>query len=221
MFGAFVSSYITLHLHYGSSSEWLPSAPCLIMAHMTIKRQTRHLISMRMSHLITLIALSLCRRSLYTLELMRVWVGCAFPGCLGKCHRRQKEKWRGGKSAGVDIDLPFILMHTVWLTHLQCGKCGSSHVCMSSGVCGPVCFFVRELCICVWALQSIAAQHVSNSFWDAFFLIISQVSPMRSERQCAPSSAEIDLPTWLAIFFTYSLMWEMQALWALKKINQK
>ncbi len=133
------------------------------------KKQNRHFISTKMSHFITLIALLLCRRSPYTLRLVRGWVGCAFLDCLGKCHRRQKEKERG-----VDTDLPFTLMHIAWLTHLQRGvcECGCAHVCVPWGVwsCTFLCAPIVHLCVCVCEhLTWFVAQCVSNFLWDAIF----------------------------------------------------
>lgn len=76
--------------------------------------------------------------------------------------------------------------------------------------------FMHPLCIYVHVrLTWFVSQHIQFALW-CLFLIISSVS---RELLRAPLSAEIGLA---AIFFIFSLRWEMQALWVLKnktKIN--
>lgn len=140
-------------------------------AQMTQKWQNTHFISMKMSQFITLIALLLCRRSPYTLACG--WVGCAFLDCLWKCHRRQKEKRRGGNSAGVDIDLPFILLHYCMTHTFATGRVRAlgAHMSACAAVSCTNCTYVY-LVLCVhltWFVAQYVCMHVSNLLWEAFF----------------------------------------------------
>lgn len=70
-----------------------------------------NLISLKMSHYYFNCTSASPRIPSHTSSSCVVRDGCAFPDCLGKCHGRQIESWRGGNCGGFDIDLPFIPMH--------------------------------------------------------------------------------------------------------------